>query len=69
MSLGKAFSAPYLNMKSKNLLLTAAHWTKTRGPRLTANWYSGEHCAACLQSTQSVSGSNANSDKTKSLYV
>lgn len=37
----------FFNMVSKSLILTAIHWTKTRGLRLTSKWNSGERCAAC----------------------
>jgi len=32
---------------SKNSVLTAIAETETRGPRLTANWNSGDCCIAC----------------------
>jgi hypothetical protein len=45
----KAFPRPPLNVASKNVILTAVNVTKTRGPRLTANWNSAERPAACRQ--------------------
>jgi hypothetical protein len=41
--------APCLNTGSKNLTLTALHWIKACGHRLTADWNRGEHCVACRQ--------------------
>jgi len=32
-------------MASKNLVLTAKHWTKTCWPRFRAEWNSSEQCA------------------------
>jgi hypothetical protein len=34
--------------------LTAIHWNKTCGPPLTANWNSGERCAACRHAKRSL---------------
>jgi hypothetical protein len=36
----KPFTAPSLNMVSKNVILTAIHLDKMRRPQLTANWKS-----------------------------
>ena len=41
------FSLPPLNMVSENPIRTATQRSNWRGPRLVANWKSGEHCAAC----------------------
>ena len=39
--------APCLNTASKHLLFTAIAWPETPASQLTANWSSGEGCAAC----------------------
>jgi hypothetical protein len=45
----KAFPRPPVNVGNKSVILTAVNLTKTRGPRLTANWNRGERPAACRQ--------------------
>jgi hypothetical protein len=39
--------SPSSNMPSINGRRTAIHRTTERGPRLTAKWNSGDHCACC----------------------
>jgi hypothetical protein len=38
------FPVPSLNVVSKNPVLNAVYWTKTRGPRFTVDRNSGERC-------------------------
>ena len=38
------FPVPTLTIVSKNSVLNAVHWTKTRGPRLTVDRNNGERC-------------------------
>ena len=45
----KAFPKPPVNVANKNVTLSAVNLTKTRVPRLTANWNSGERPAAFRQ--------------------
>lgn len=42
----KTFSAPSLNTANESTTPTAMHLTKMCGPRLMANWNSGESCTA-----------------------
>jgi hypothetical protein len=49
---GKHFHQIFLNTVSKNLMLTAAHQTKIRGPWPMANAQSSELCIACCQLQQ-----------------
>jgi hypothetical protein len=37
----------------KTLILSAVHWTETRGPRLRADWSSGYRCAAYRRAKRS----------------
>jgi len=43
----KDFQELILSMVKKNPIQTAKHWTEMCELRLTANWNSGKHCAAC----------------------
>jgi len=47
-------------MARKNVILIAIHWTKTRGPRLTANWNNAECCPGCCHAKRSEWSSHAN---------
>lgn len=46
-SRSKTFAAPALKVARKSVILIAIHWTKTRGPRLTAHWNNAECCPGC----------------------
>ena len=41
------------DVESRNPLLTAKRWNKTRGPRLTGTWISGERFVACRHAKRS----------------
>jgi len=50
------FPASSLSTMSRNLILTGTHWTKTRGPRLTAIWNRVDRCASCRLAKRSQKG-------------